>query len=248
MSNKAALFFLLFARFSGFFLFSPFFSNRLGLLVRFSLSFGCALIVVPLFFHTELPTSHLPFILLILKEILVGFLLGFLFSLLFEAASFAGQVITTMGGLSIMEIFDTQQNSHIPLLSQLFSLTVMVLFLVLDMHHAVLRLLYESFSLLPLGMKIFQEDVVASLIVATGKMFHYALSYALFPLVILLAINILFAILSRDFMIFLNGFPIQVLLTFVLVALSISNFDKILIENFTEFFQLAKKILIRMHT
>lgn len=242
MSNEFILFFALFARLIGFFLLSPLFAKRnIPVWIRFGLALCCSLLLLPpLSAQLTLTFDH-PLLLAteLVQEIAIGYLLGFLFSLLFEAAAFAGQIVGTLSGFSATELLDPLYNTKEPLLSRLFALTLFALFLALDLHHALLRLLYESFTTI-------QPTFALGIIEATSRLFVHALSYALLPLSLLLLVILCFAILARFFpalQIFWTGFPIQLLIGIGAIALAIGFFGQILQGAFQEFWMLAKKTL-----
>lgn len=242
MSNELTLFILLFARLIGFFLLSPLFSQRgVPTWIRFGLALSCSLLLIPpLSAQHTLSIEH-PLLLAtqLLKETAMGYLLGFLFSLLFEAAAFAGQLVGTLTGFSATELLDPLANPTQPLISRLFSLTLFALFLSLDLHHILLRLLFDSYAVLP-------PALTGGMIDATSRLFHHALAYAFFPLTLLLTVIVCFAIIARFFpalQIFWTGFPIQLLIGFGAIAFAIGFFGQILQGAFYEFLSLAKKIL-----
>ncbi len=241
MSSSSLLLYLaLFARLSGFFIISPLFSERsIPLAVRFGLAFVCSLLLAPPMHTLSFDPSPL-WTLLLIKEVLVGYLIGFLFSLIFEAAALAGQVVGTLGGFSATELVDPLANSSQPLISRLFVLTVFVLFLGLDLHHSLLRFLFESFSYMPIGYQ-----VTWSIVEASAHLFHQAILYAAVPITFLGALIFLFGIVARffpDLPIFFVGFPIQLLVGFIAIALALLFFTEIVQNSFFEWLTLAKKV------
>ena len=241
MSSELTLFATLFARLLGFFLLSPLFSGRgIPLWVRFGVTLSCSLLLLPpLFGQVNLTLDHpLLFATHMLKEVALGYLLGFLFSLLFEAAAFAGQMVGTLTGFSATEILDPLSNSASPLISRFFSLTLFALFLSLDLHHPLLLFLSDSFTTFP---------STAGIVDATTRMFHYALSFALFPLTSLLVVILCFAVVARFFptlQIFWIGFPIQLLVGFGVLGLTLPFFTQILAGAFNELWALAKSLFL----
>jgi flagellar biosynthesis protein FliR len=242
MSNEVFLFFALLARTIGFFVFSPLFAKRsIPLLVRLGVAVSCSLLLFPPLTQLSLKLSVHPFLFgtQLLKEFALGYLLGFLFSLLFEAAAFAGQIVGTLTGFSATELLDPLANSEHPLVSRLFSLSVFALFFSLDLHHILLRLLYESYAALP-------PDLPLGVVEASGRLFSHALSYALFPLALLLFLIICFAVFARLFpalQIFWTGLPIQLLIGFGAIAFAVGFFGQILQGAFNEFLSIAKRVL-----
>lgn len=235
MSSEFLLFFSLLARLLGFFVFSPLFASRgIPTWVRLGLALTCSLILLPPLSAT-LTFDRLSWLTFI-KEGVLGYLLGFLFSLLFEAAAFAGQVVGTLTGFSATELLDPISNTSSPLIAKFFMLTCFVLFLSLDLHHLLLRLLYESYTVMPINM-----------IDATSRLFSHALAYAFYPMTALLTLTLCFAIVARFFpglQIFWTGFPLQLLIGITAIAFAITFFAPILQSAFAEFWGLAKKVFI----
>jgi len=237
----------LFARSLGFFLISPLFSNRvIPKIVRIGMAFVCSLLVAPPLLAEQTIVIH-PFALffVLIKELAIGYLLGFLFSLLIESAALAGQIVGTLAGFSMTELLDPLKNSSNPLIGRLFSMTLFVLFLALDFHHALLRFFFESFSVIPSSFYPFNAQVIQGIIEGMARLFQHTLAYASFPLLMLLLLILLFAITSRFlpyFNIFWIGFPIQLLIGFGAIAVAMTFFTEILTQAFNEFFSLAKKM------
>jgi flagellar biosynthesis protein FliR len=238
---------LLFARLSGFFLLSPLFSDKaIPKTIRLGFAAACSLLIAPplwgqLHFTIEHP---LLFSIQLLKEIAIGFLIGFLFSLLIEAAAFAGQLVGTLMGFSATELFDPLSSTSHPLLSRFFSLFVFTLFLTLDLHHLLLRLLYESFEALPLNIPLFTHTTIFAIIDASQLLFHFALEFAIFPLIALLLLLAIFALLSRFFPIFWIGFPFQLYIGLIALGASAVFIPPLLEHTFFQFWELTKKYIV----
>lgn len=190
--------------------------------------------------HEVLPLLGLQLI----KEIVLGYLFGFLFSLLIEAAAFAGQMIGVMSGLTATELISLSDASEHPLMARLFSLLAFTLFLMMDFHHALIRMLFESFQIIPLNFNLFSFEMLNGMIEATARLFHQALSYAFFPLLILALILVLLSLASRFLPnLFWVIFPIQSLAGVASLILASAFFIPILEKAFYEFAALARKLL-----
>lgn len=86
-----------------------------------------------------------------LGEVVTGLLLGLTLQFVFEAAEFAGQVVNTQTGFSLVNILDPQSQVDTPVLSVFHQLIATLIFLRLNVHHWLLRGLAASFSYLPPG-------------------------------------------------------------------------------------------------
>lgn len=98
-----------------------------------------------------LPTSALPYIALLLKEIFIGVTLSFIISSVFEAARVAGTLADTMAGSNNAQLYVPQLGQQVSLLTSLKVQLAVVLFLTLNGHHVVIEALADSFAYVPLN-------------------------------------------------------------------------------------------------
>ena len=236
---------LFFARLCGFFLFSPLFmrKNR-SIGIRLGLAILSTVILTPLLSHTSptLPTLPTPlFWMTALKELSMGYLLGFLFSLLFEAAALAGQIIGNMAGFSTADLLSNASTEG--LLARCFPLTLFALFFAYDLHHPLLRLLFESFGLFPIlpnGLYLAE---------ASSQLFSQALIYAFFPFLALSLLLLTFVVMARalpELQIFWIGFPLQITTGLLSVAIGVTFFGGSLQKAFFEFLTLVKRLFFAL--
>jgi len=140
------------ARIAGAFVVAPFFNSQLvpGM-ARNVLILNFAAMIVPLTL-TQMPdkiTAGL-FIMVIVKEVLIGFIMGILISLVFFIAQGAGAFIDTQRGASIGQLFDPSLGESSTLLATLFTKFLIVLFFVGGGFLAFLTFLYESYKVWPI--------------------------------------------------------------------------------------------------
>lgn len=241
------LFSLLFARSLGFFFFSPFFRwQYLPSFFRLGLSVAITLLLAPTFFaeHHDVPSF---FVLNLLKESLIGYLLGFLFSLIFESVALAGEVIGSMMGLSVTELFQPLLNASSPLLAKTFALSLGALMFSLDLHHVLLRVFYDTIHFLPAD--IFNLNTIQAAIEGTASLFYHMFQYAWIPFFALSVVLIFLSVLSYLFQwmpVFWMGFPLQLLVGFIAIFAAFSGFPEILVKQLLEIRLLIEKILLNV--
>jgi flagellar biosynthetic protein FliR len=97
-----------------------------------------------------IPTSALPYIGLLLKEIFIGVTLATIISMVFEAARVAGNIADTMSGSNNAQLFVPQIGQQVSLFSNLKIQLAVVLFLTLNGHHLVIEALADSLAIVPL--------------------------------------------------------------------------------------------------
>lgn len=248
MSSSEALILGLFCRSFGFFLFSPLFSKiPIPRMVRFGMALSIAFLLAPLIAQRseQMPSSGSLLFLFLIKETVLGYLLGLLFSLILESAALAGQLVGTLAGFSATELFDPLSSSSYPLWSKVFTLFVAVLMFTFDLHHELIKVLYDSFSLFPFSGSLFSENTVHVVLEGVQRFFQFTIDYAALPLLTLGALILLLAIASKmlpDFPVFWIGLPIQILIGTAILILTIEVFPLIVERAFITTKQLIEKI------
>lgn len=145
---------LVFVRISGLLLSAPFFgqesfSTRIRVLLGALLAYAMAGFVEP-----PLPeyVSHgFGFMMAVGIEAFTGFVLGFTAQLMFLAVQLAGEIIGFQMVLGIAQVFDPVSGDSANPMGRILSLAVLVVFVVIDGHHLLLRALQQSFEVVPLG-------------------------------------------------------------------------------------------------
>ena len=121
---------------------------------KMSIGVLLAILVWPLAHDTLTgPVSMLalPFLLLMLKETLIGFCIGFANSHLFHAMETAGRFIDTARGASMSEVMVPSSKQRATALGTLYSQLLLVFFVVIGGHHVFLNTLFHSFAVIPLN-------------------------------------------------------------------------------------------------
>ncbi len=168
------------------------------------------------------------------REIVIGVLLGFLVQLVFDAIALGGQVIGMSMGLGFAVFLDTARGVNIPVLGQLFLMLGMLVFLALDGHLALIRLLAQSFVAWPLGGNSPAGALISEALGWTGQLFAFAVKIALPAITAILIVNLAFGTMSRaapTLNLFAVGFPVAMLLGFAVIFLTM----EILLENVAGF-------------
>jgi flagellar biosynthetic protein FliR len=182
---------------------------------------GCvALLVAPLVTIPQVPPFSAAGVEITIQQVIIGAALGFSLQILFEAVSLGGQLVANSMGLSLAFNLDPQNGASTPSLSQLYSVLVTLIFLVLNGHLALIRTLVEGFHTLPIGTGGLGANGLWSVVNWGSELFSGALTVALPAVTALLIANLAFGVVSRaapTLNIFSVGLPIS--LVFGLVAL-----------------------------
>lgn len=143
------------------------------------------------------PTDLVGLALAILGEMFVGFAAGFASRIVFAAVETAGQLLGMPMGLGFANAVDPVSNSNQVVTSRLLGIMVSLLFLVMDIHLVLLRMVAESFLLLPPGKAFVSPMVGMSLVRQSALIFEGAVQLAAPVLVVLLGTLAVLGLLSK---------------------------------------------------
>jgi len=170
----------------------------------------------------EIITS-LPGIMIMATEITIGLAAGLILTIWFAGALLAGEKIASTAGLGFAAQVDPSTGGQTPVVSQILYLFLTVIFLSLDGHLIVIRIMLESYSMLPLGYVPDMGVLVEAGISAAGSMFFVGAIIMLPVAIILLMINVSIGVITRSapqLNLFSFGFPISMLGVFIVLYFS----------------------------
>ena len=221
--------FLVFVRIGGLMVAAPFFGHRsmpTKARILFSIVFAWGLVgLVP----GELPpnvTEVVPLLLAVLIEVLTGAALGFAAQFIFFAVTFAGEVIGFQMGLSMAQVFNPSEGLYSNPLGRLLGFSFLMVFLIIDGHHHVLRALVESFDVVPLAGA--QLTLVGPLLLDwTGALFVTALRLASPFMVTIFLVDTALGVFARvvpQADLFSMGLPLKLLTGLGMMFFFLQNF------------------------
>ncbi len=217
-----------------------------------SLRIGAFLVVSPIFGSTAIPVqvrviagaflavmvmgysqvpdidsfSELRIIGVIITELLIGIAAGLILTIWFSAAVLAGEKIATSAGLGYAAQIDPNSGGQTPVVSQMLSLFMIILFLGVNGHLVVLRTMLESYSYLPIGAMPAWGAFIKGGISAASAMF-VAASIIMLPIAfVMLLINLAVGVITRSspqLNLFSFAFPMSLLSIFILFYLSVDS-------------------------
>ncbi len=163
---------------------------------------------------------------MVLAEIALGVTAGLVLTILFGAASVAGDRVANAAGLGFAMQVDPTATGQTPVVAQLFSLSLMMVFLGMDGHLHALRIVLDSYADFPPGAALDISALALAGVMAGVSMFALGTSLMLPVVAGLLVLNLSVGVLTRSapqLNLFSVGFPITILMMFVLLWLSAPN-------------------------
>src|SRR4029079_3305731 len=158
----------------------------------------------------------------IAQQLLIGVAMGFALQVVFDALGLAGQLLANSMGLSFAFNVDPLRGSSTAALGQLYIILATLTFLALGGHLALLEVLVNGFTTLPVGTAGLGREGLWSMVLWGGQLFAGAIAIALSGVTALLIVNLAFGVVSRaapSLNLFAVGFPIS-LVVGLLVALA----------------------------
>lgn len=156
-------------------------------------------------------------------QILIGLVMGFILQMVFSALTQAGEVIALSMGLGFASIVDPAQGVQVPVVSTIFVIMATLIFLAMNGHLIALELLLTSFETLPVAPSGLDAEALASLIAFGSVMFQGAVLVAIPAVASLLLVNLSMGVITRaspQLNIFAVGFPMMILMGFILLMLT----------------------------
>ena len=161
-----------------------------------------------------------------ITEISIGLSAGLVLTIVTSAIGLAGEKIAASSGLSLATMVDPSSGGSTPVISQILTLFMLVIFVSYDGHLVVIRTMIESYEFLPIGSKIDLSIFVQAGILAAETMFSSAALIMLPIALILLLINTAIGVITRSaptLNLFSFGFPITMLGVFFILYLSVNS-------------------------
>lgn len=154
----------------------------------------------------------------------------------------AGQIISTQVGLGMASLFDARMGS-ITALSQFYLFTALLMFLLLNGHLILIKMVLDSFTALPLNHTFSINQLITDIINYSAIIFSASLLLSIAIIIAILTANTTLAVMSRfapQFSLFSVGVNITLIFGLICVYLTFGYYvDKgsVLLTNALEFVQ-----------
>ncbi|WP_040211250.1 flagellar biosynthetic protein FliR, partial [Clostridium polynesiense] len=180
-----------------------------------------------------------------INEIISGLVLGYVTNLCFEAIRIAGSLLDMQMGLSMLSMFDPNSKSTSTLLERLLYWTALIIFLLIDGHHILIKLIVESYEYVTVGSSmVFQETIMMS-INAFIQYFIIGLKIAIPIVLIIIITDITLGLVARtvpQLNVMILGLPIKLLVGLTCFTLALPLIIKEMINAFNYLPELLRGI------
>ncbi len=224
--TSVAGFILVLARVSPLFAVAPLFSSKqIPPRVRTIVAVGLAVGLTPLALHGQhIPENEMAIAGLVLKELLVGLAFALSIGILFAAISGAGSLLDMLIGFSFGSIVDPLTGNQSAVLSQLYGLVAIAIFVAIGGDAWVIQGLGRTFELVPLTAAPDVNSLVQGISAVFTTISTSALEVAAPVLLAVVVTDVAFGVVSRvvpQLNVFAVGFPVKVLVGLLVVGASL---------------------------
>lgn len=247
--KNAIILFLVFSRISGIFLLTPIFgSKNIPVPLKIGLAGLLTIIATPIVSYSDKLNIINIYQLLyyMVFEFLIGLIFGFVALLILNSIYIAGVMVDRNIGFSIVSVMSPQDESEIPITANFYYIIALLVFLITDMHHTLIKAVIYSFKSVPLGYEninlLFIDKVAELLRISFVLGFKMAA-----PIIITIFVtNVLLGILSRampQMNVFMVGMPLKLLIGLITIFIVLPLYFGIFNNIYSIMFDYIKEIL-----
>lgn len=95
--------------------------------------------------------SNFDFIILIVKEAMVGMIIGFFANMGYYILSLVGHMMDTEIGFAMVNTLDPVTSIQVTITSNLYSYLIMLMMMITNLHHYFIRAFVDSYQVIPVG-------------------------------------------------------------------------------------------------
>jgi len=219
-------FFFMFLRITAIFTVSPVFGRKnVPAIAKIGFSILLTAILFGVYPSTEgnIDRNLLEFFMICIKQLMVGLVMGIITTCFFSTVTTAGQIIDIHIGFNSASMFDPQYNTQISLTGSLFNYILLICFFLVDGHLMLIRLIGESFRLIPVEHVVIKPQIAMAFTEIFVKAFVISIQMAMPIIAASLISEVVMGVLMKmvpQLNFFVVGFPIKIGLgLFVLLAM-----------------------------
>lgn len=213
--NWVTVFLLVFGRLIGFFVTLPIFSYR-NIPTPFKIGLA-GFISVMMMFTIDIPDINLDlfFVVLLVKEVIIGLLIGFVANIIMTVIQIAGNFIDFQMGFAIANVIDPQTGAQGPVIGQYLYIFALMFLLAVDGHHLLIQGAIYSFDLISVEqlINLGQDRLLITAVSMFNQLFLIAFQMAIPIVGTLFLVDVTMGIIARtvpQLNVFVVGIPLKI--------------------------------------
>jgi flagellar biosynthesis protein FliR len=227
------------SRILGLFSSAPLFSaSNFPMMARVGMGLAITILVAPVLPPQSItdPFSFEGFASLV-NQFIIGITIGFVMRIFFTAIQMTGDLISMSMGMGFASFYDPQTQAQTQVISQFFSMVLILLFITTDLHLLVIDSLIQSFYIVPMDQVSLNIRGFKDVAFLGGKIFSIGLQLSLPIVTALLITNIALGVLTKaapQLNIFGIGFPITMAVGLGMMFVSLPYMTKPFIKSLAD--------------
>ncbi|QSX28943.1 flagellar biosynthetic protein FliR [Shewanella cyperi] len=176
------------------------------------------------------------------QQVLIGAAMGFVSLMMIQIFVLTGQIVGMQTSLGFASMVDPGSGQQTPAVGNFFLLLATMIFLAVDGHLLMIRMLIASFETVPVSMEGINISSYRALAEWGNYMFGAALTMSLSAITALLLINLSFGVMTRaapQLNIFAIGFPVIMICGLLILWLTLEP----IMGHFDEIWQAAQLLM-----
>lgn len=236
------LFLLVLTRISGAILFNPFLGKKnIPAIAKIGLSLVITVGITPSLLELSPKIdSAVVFIVVIIKELLVGLGMGMLMQVFSSVVFIAGESVDLQLGIGMGRIYDPQSNVSMSATGSIYNILFTLLFFASNGHLTLIKIVIETFKICPPGSDIFNFKAGSYVFLLFGDVIILAIKLALPVIAIELLTEAGLGVLMRivpQINVFSVGLQVKLAVGFTVVLLTLPLVSRILDNSITSMFE-----------
>ena len=221
-------FLFIFIRMSSFVVTAPFFSmTNVPRRVKAGLAFFISVVIFTAIPHATVEyNSVVSLAIIVIKEAIAGLIIGFGANICLSITNLAGKIADMEVGLSMVQMFDPMTRESTGFTGSIYNYAVMLILLVTNMHHYILRAFIDSYRLVPIGgVKFSSENIVTAVLTFLVDYVTIAFRFCLPVVAAMMILNALLGILAKtspQMNMFAVGIQLKIFVGFTIIILTVS--------------------------
>lgn len=187
--NNFVGFLFVLCRVTGIFTFNPIFSrSNVPTMVKNAICVVLAVVMMTIpDINTAVPevTNVIGFVIIVLKELFIGFVFGFFTNLILTVLIYAGEIIDMQTGLGMAKTMDPSTGINMPIFANIYYYLFILYFFVIGGHLSYIELFSLSYETIPIGYEFSQNtiDLTYVIVMYMGTVMTLAVKFAL-PIIV----------------------------------------------------------------
>ncbi len=240
---------LVFTRISAMFMLLPVFGTKnIPNIVKIGFIFFVSLIVIPVNI-TKIDvnlSSFMDLFYYILMEFLVGFSIGLISTVIMNVFYIAGAMADRNIGFSMVSVVGAEDEKELPVSANLYYIMALMIFLLMDMHHYLLKTVIKSYELIPIGSNYAVRLVLYDIVDVLKYTFVTGFKMAAPFIITVLIANLLLGLLSKampGLNVFMVGMPLKILVGLLLLYVLVESYINFIPNVFDEMMKYINQLL-----